>query len=68
MNNHKFNKLFFYSRGNLIRAIELFEKAIPLAKSELEMNHLFSLKDAAVAQKTVAERFGLSVSSPLALI
>ncbi|KAG7306234.1 hypothetical protein JYU34_008837 [Plutella xylostella] len=46
-------------RGNLKRSLELFEKAIALAKTELEMTHLFSLKDAAAAQLKVSERWGL---------
>ncbi|XP_038214504.1 mitochondrial import receptor subunit TOM70 [Zerene cesonia] len=46
-------------RGNLRRSLELFEKAIALAKTELEMTHLFSLKDAAAAQLKVSERWGL---------
>lgn len=37
-------------RGNLKDAIKMFEKAIPLANTELEMAHLFGLKDAATAQ------------------
>lgn len=51
----------FYSlyRGNLRRSLESFEKAISLAKTELEMTHLFSLKDAAAAQLKVSERWGL---------
>lgn len=48
-----------YFRGNLRRSLELFEKAIALAKTELEMTHLFSLKDAAAAQLKVSERWGL---------
>ncbi|KAJ4429814.1 hypothetical protein ANN_22018, partial [Periplaneta americana] len=50
-------------RGNLQQAVELFDKAIPLAKTELEMSHLFSLKDAAVAQATVAERMGIPIAN-----
>ncbi|XP_013191148.1 mitochondrial import receptor subunit TOM70 [Amyelois transitella] len=46
-------------RGNLRRSLELFEKAIALAKTELEMTHLYSLKDAAAAQLKVSERWGL---------
>jgi import receptor subunit TOM70 len=43
--------------------VELFDKAIPLAKTELEMSHLFSLRDAAVAQATVAEKLGIQVEN-----
>jgi len=49
-------------RGNLTDAIMLFEKAIELAKTEVEMSHLFSLRDAAVAQSRVAEKFGIPAS------
>jgi len=46
-------------KGNLKRAIELYDKAIPLANTELEMAHLFGLKEAAVAQTTVSQKFGV---------
>ena len=48
-------------RGNLKRAIELFNKAIPLTNTELEMAHLFGLRDAAMAQITVPARLGLEL-------
>lgn len=51
--------LLFY-RGNLKTAVELFNKAIPLSKTEMELSHIFSLRDAAIAQQVVAERLGLS--------
>jgi len=50
-------------RGNLRRAVELFDTAIPLAKTELEMSHLFSLRDAAMAQAKVAEKMGIPISN-----
>ena len=54
---------FFFNseiqKGNLKRAIELYDKAIPLANTELEMAHLFGLKEAAVAQTTVSQKFGV---------
>ncbi|XP_078265714.1 mitochondrial import receptor subunit TOM70 [Rhinoraja longicauda] len=46
-------------RGNLTKAIEMFNKAINLAKSEMEMAHLYSLCDAAYAQTEVAKKYGL---------
>ncbi|XP_028655675.1 mitochondrial import receptor subunit TOM70 [Erpetoichthys calabaricus] len=46
-------------RGNLDKAIEMFNKAINLAKSEMEMSHLYSLCDAAYAQTEVAKKYGL---------
>ena len=50
-------------RGNLKRAIELFDKAIPLSKTEVEVSHLFSLKDAALAQLKVALKLGVTLPS-----
>lgn len=50
-------------RGNLKRAVELFDKAIPLSKTEFEMSHLYALRDAAVAQEKVATKFGLSMGA-----
>ena len=49
------------SRGNLDRAIELFNKSISLARTEIEMAHLYSLLDAAIAQSRVAKNFGIPV-------
>uniref|UniRef100_A0AAR2ITC5 Mitochondrial import receptor subunit TOM70 n=1 Tax=Pygocentrus nattereri TaxID=42514 RepID=A0AAR2ITC5_PYGNA len=46
-------------RGNLDKAIDMFNKAINLAKSEMEMAHLYSLCDAAYAQTEVARKYGL---------
>lgn len=54
-------------RGNLEKAVELFDKALQLAKSEMEMVHIFSLKDAATAQINVTKRMGINVSSLSAL-
>jgi len=48
-------------KGNLKRAIELYSKAIPLANTELEMAHLFGLKEAATAQITVSNKFGIDL-------
>lgn len=47
---------FLFYRGNLIVAIDLFNKAIELARTELEMTHLFSLRDAAASQLRVTTR------------
>lgn len=52
--------------GNLERAIELFEKALKLAKSEMELTHIFSLKDAAQAQLNVTKKMGISLQSLMA--
>lgn len=48
-------------RGNLSKAIALFEKALPLANTELEMGHLFGLRNAAIAQTTVSARLGITL-------
>lgn len=53
--------------GRLESAIELFDKAISLAKTELELIHLCSLKDAAVAQINVAKKFGIDIQSMAAI-
>ena len=41
------------------KAIELFEKALSAARTELEMTVLFKMYHAALAQKNVAENMGL---------
>ncbi len=48
-------------RGELARALELFEKALPLANTELEMAHLFGLRNAAVAQMRVSQQLGVKL-------
>ncbi|XP_049282615.1 mitochondrial import receptor subunit TOM70 [Anopheles funestus] len=50
-------------RGNLAEAVKLFERAIELARTEMTLVHLYSLKDAAVAQLSVAKNMGLSISN-----
>ncbi|CAG9767028.1 unnamed protein product [Ceutorhynchus assimilis] len=46
-------------RGNLVIAIDLFNKAIALARSEMEMVHLFSLRDAASSQLKIAAKLNI---------
>ncbi|XP_045480161.1 mitochondrial import receptor subunit TOM70 [Harmonia axyridis] len=46
-------------RGNLLLAIELFNKAIELVRSEMEVVHLFSLRDAAQSQLKVTTLMGI---------
>ena len=41
--------------------MRLFDKAIPLANTELEMAHLFGLRDAASAQTNVTRRLGITM-------
>lgn len=48
-------------KGNLKRAIELYDKAIPLANTELEMAHIFGLQEAARAQITVSQKLGIEM-------
>uniref|UniRef100_A0A8C4Z1H8 Translocase of outer mitochondrial membrane 70 homolog A (S. cerevisiae) n=1 Tax=Gadus morhua TaxID=8049 RepID=A0A8C4Z1H8_GADMO len=50
---------YVHKGGNLDKAIDMFNKAINLAKSEMEMAHLYSLCDAAYAQTEVARKYGL---------
>ncbi|ELT97004.1 hypothetical protein CAPTEDRAFT_174469 [Capitella teleta] len=47
-------------RGNIDTAISLFDQAIKLAKTQVEMAHLFSLKEAALTQNKVARRLGMA--------
>uniref|UniRef100_A0A0A9XTA0 Mitochondrial import receptor subunit TOM70 n=4 Tax=Lygus hesperus TaxID=30085 RepID=A0A0A9XTA0_LYGHE len=47
-------------RGNLLKAIPLFEKALPLTKCLREAAHIISLKAAAQAQYTVSSSLGVS--------
>jgi len=47
-------------RGNLVKAIEHFEKAMNLVKSERELAHIITLKAAAEAQIAYAKRLGLN--------
>lgn len=54
-------------RGLLQNAIELFEKALTLCRSEVEMVHIYSLRNAAIAQLNVAKKLGLDLSSLSAL-
>lgn len=54
-------------RGMLDDAIQLFEKALKLCHSEMEMVHIYSLRNAAIAQLNVAKKLGLDLSSMSAL-
>lgn len=56
-----FKVLFFIFRGNLKEAISMFDKAIECAKTEIELAHLYSLRDATIAQQTVFQEMNLSV-------
>lgn len=49
----------FYFRGNLEKAIELFDEALLLVRTEGEMAQTYSLKEAAKAQKYVTEKMGI---------
>lgn len=46
-------------RGNLKEAIELFDKAIALGRTSMELTHIFSLRDGAKAQIVIRDRLGL---------
>lgn len=59
------NQHFLYFRGNLKKGIELFDKAINLARNELEMTHYFTLKNAAEAQLTVLEKVNITLPGNL---
>ncbi|KAK9308376.1 hypothetical protein QLX08_001561 [Tetragonisca angustula] len=48
-------------RGNVEEAIKLFDKALALGRTSMELSHLFSLRDAAKTRLTIKERLGLDV-------
>ncbi|XP_076438657.1 mitochondrial import receptor subunit TOM70-like [Babylonia areolata] len=48
-------------QGDMKGAVEMFERAISLSKSESEMAHLFSLLDAAQVQMKVAQKLGIPI-------
>lgn len=50
-------------RGQLNEAIELFEKALVLCRSETEMVHIYSLRNAAIAQLNVARKLNLDLNA-----
>lgn len=50
-------------RGMLENAIDSFDKALKLCRSEMEMMHIFSLRNAAIAQLNVAKKLGLDLSN-----
>jgi tetratricopeptide (TPR) repeat protein len=54
-------------RGNVARAVELFDRAIAAARSEQELAHLFELREAADVHRAVRERYGVSID-PAALL
>ena len=60
VHTHRSLLYFLHSRGNLDRAIELFNKAIALVRTETELAQTFSLREAAKAQKYVTETLGLT--------
>ncbi|XP_038062805.1 mitochondrial import receptor subunit TOM70-like [Patiria miniata] len=52
-------------RGNMSAAKSYFEKAIDLARTEMEMSHLFSLSVAAEAQRNVTTKYNITPPSPI---
>ncbi|KAH8412823.1 hypothetical protein KR009_005985 [Drosophila setifemur] len=54
-------------RAQLKRAVELFEKAVLYAKSQAELVHVLSLRNAAVAQINVTKKLGIDMSSVSAM-
>ena len=53
--------VFQVQSGNLKVALGLFDKAIPLANTELEMAQICGLRAAASAQTNVSERLGIQL-------
>ncbi|EDW45875.1 mitochondrial import receptor subunit TOM70 [Drosophila sechellia] len=54
-------------RAQLTRAVELFEKALLYAKSQAELVHVYSLRNAAVAQINVTKKLGIDMNSVSAM-
>ncbi|XP_033641202.1 mitochondrial import receptor subunit TOM70-like [Asterias rubens] len=52
-------------RGNMSSAKDYFEKAIDLARTEMEMAHLFSLSVAAEAQRNVTTKYNIQPPAPI---
>jgi import receptor subunit TOM70 len=52
-------------RGNTERAIELFQKAMSLVRSESELAQAYSLCDAAVIQQKVTRELGIMPPMPM---
>ncbi|XP_015187403.1 PREDICTED: mitochondrial import receptor subunit TOM70 [Polistes dominula] len=46
-------------RGNLEEAIKLFDKAIELGRTSMELTHIFSLRDGAKAQIAIRDKLGI---------
>lgn len=49
-------------RGNLTKGIECFDKALENSSTEMDCAHLFSLREAAVAQISAVESLGISLT------
>ena len=49
--------------GYLNRAVELFDKAIPLSKDEVKVAHLFNLKVTALSQLKMSLKLGVTLPS-----
>lgn len=54
-------------RSNMEKAMDLFQKAIHLSRTESEMAHLYSLLDAAHAQLKVAKNLGITLPGPMGM-
>lgn len=52
-------------RGNLLNAIKIFDKAIPLSRTNIELTHIFSLRDAARAQLKTSDKLGAKFMSDM---
>jgi len=48
-----------FCRGNLDKAKKHFDVSIEFAKTELELAHLYALQAAAIAQSSIATKYGL---------
>ncbi|XP_011172046.1 mitochondrial import receptor subunit TOM70 isoform X1 [Solenopsis invicta] len=51
-------------RGNIEEAIKLFDKALMLCRTFMELTHIYSLRDAAKTQLNIKNRLGMDVIRP----
>lgn len=52
-------KMILSFRGNLDKAVQLFDEALLLVRTEAEMAQTFALREAAVAQNYVTNKMGI---------
>lgn len=51
----------FFCRGNVERAVELYEQAVQFSRSELEMSQALVAKEVLCAQSAACKEFGINM-------